>query len=217
MRRQRHARTWRRRLAVAPVAVLLAVTSMAAGTVAAAAAEQGTSTPGAIITAQNPGTSPAGSDLRITLTAHSAAGSGTDLSCRPQDQTLRCWASLVLDVPEAGGLRLTGFQAHRVAIGVGECSGCGGDVVPASANATVGPSEAVVNGLATVQRPGSTDLATGATVQVKIALVDEGAARYRDQVDVAVYRYVEGSVKPLVYDSQWQVVEQVAIKVRGGG
>lgn len=71
--------------------------------------------------------------------------------------------------------------------------------------------KAYVNGLSTIVKPGSSGLPFGAKVQVKLTLTDNGAARYADAVDIVVSEFVEGPVKPLVYDSGEQIIQQVAI------
>ena len=209
---------WGARLA--GLAAALALTGLAAP---AALAQQdqgsgGQSTPGVTVTAQNPGP---GSVLRITLTAHTNQSAVTDPSCRPQDATLNCTASLVLRDPAARGLSVTGFQVHMVAVGTTSCGGegenCGGEGGDMTATAT-GPVNATVHGLATLTDPGSTGMTQGITVQVFIDLVDNGTAQYEDQVQVLIRPFVEGSVKPpWVYDPGWQTIQQVQIHELGAG
>ena len=71
--------------------------------------------------------------------------------------------------------------------------------------------KAYVNGLSTIVKPGFSGLPSGAKVQVKLTLTDNGAARYADAVDIVVNEFVDGPVKPLIYDSGEQIIQQVAI------
>lgn len=180
-------------------------------------AQGGLSTPGATVTAQNPGTSAQGSDVRITLVAHSQRSAIGSPSCRPADLTLRCWGSLVLRIPGAGGFSVKDFQVHRVVVGNTNCGeSCGGDEVETSSLGAMDElGAAQVNGLAVVTDPGSTGLQNGAQVQVKIALMDNGTAQYADQFDVTVSEFVNGPDKPLVYDTGWQTIQQVTIRLIG--
>lgn len=210
---------------IARFAGLLAVLALAlvglSGPAALAQQDQdgdgGQSTPGVTVTAQNPGTSSLGSDIRLTLTAHTDKSSVPDPSCRPQDATLRCTASLVLRIPDAGGLSVAQFQVHRVAVGSTGCAGddenCGGEMAATGAD----PVQATVHGVAVLTDPGNTGLTAGSTVQVFIDLVDNGTARYADQVRVRVRPFVTGPVKPgWAYDSDWQTIQQVQIHELGG-
>ncbi len=176
----------------------------------------GQSTPGVIVTAQNPGTSPQGSELRLTLTGHSEPSTVANPDCRPATATrppptLRCWGSLLLRVPadsaQAAGLVVTGFQeVHKVSVGEtscgddqggdcdgdegagGGCEGGGGCEEAANAVSPAGsePVVAHVNGVAEVAVPGDTGLTAGEAVQVHITLYDFGTAQYQDQVLVQV-------------------------------
>lgn len=203
--------------------------------VPSAAAADGGSTPGVIVTAVNPGTSHVGSDLKITLTAHTEKSSAASPSCRPQDSTLVCWGSLVLRVPDAGGLSVSGLEVHRVAVGDVSCgddeSGdCGGEdggscddqggscEDGAHTAAALAPSavEAQVNGVGVLTNPGTTGLPVGAKVQLKITLTDNGTAKYADQIDLQINEFVTGSAKPLLYQSGPQTVQQVQIHTLGG-
>ncbi|MHB1433204.1 MAG: hypothetical protein ACYCVZ_13920 [Streptosporangiaceae bacterium] len=176
----------------------------------------GQSTPGVTVTAQNPGTSALGSSMRITLTAHTDKSAVPDPSCRPQDATLRCTASLVLAIPAAGGLSVTGFDVHRVAVGTTSCGdeNCGGDALTAAAAGVTVP--ATVRGVAVLVNPGATGLPSGSTVQVFIDLTDNGTAQYADQARVRVRPFTEGQDKSgWSYDSGWQTIQQVRIHVLG--
>jgi hypothetical protein len=180
----------------------------------------GATTPGVTVSAQNPGEAGALSSLRLTLTAHSEASALESPSCRPQDANLRCWGSLVLRIPDFGGLALSGLEVHRVAVGDTSCGGeeddgdCGGEMaIPAEQG--VYPIEAQVNGLSTITDPGASGLPAGTQVQVKITLSDNGTAQYQDTVDVQVNQFVAGPVKPLVYDTGQQTVQQVQIHEQG--
>lgn len=207
-------RSWSARLGVSFAALALVV-----GFGPAALAAGGQSTPGVTVTAQNPGTSSQGDNLRITLTAHSEVSAEASPSCRPQDANIQCWGDLVLRIPKFGGLTLSGLQVHRVAIGDTTCGddegGCG-DMTAALKPGTLYPVNAQVNGLSVMTNPGDSGLAPGTQVQVKIALTDEGPASYADLVDVQVNEFVEGSIKPLIYDTGSQVIQQVRIHYDNG-
>lgn len=196
----------------------------------AAFAQGGQSTPGVTVTAQNPGTY--GDGLRITLTAHAEQSTVQNPDCRPQSATITCWGSLVLRIPDAGGMSVSGFQVHRVAVGDTGCGdeesgGCeGGDMAAMAAEPPGYPVEAQVNGVAVLTDPGTLTyppgtpqagqpVAPGTTVQLKMTLTDNGTAQYRDQVDVQVNLFVSGSVKPLLYDTGAQTVQQVQIHFEG--
>jgi hypothetical protein len=197
----------------------------------AAFAAGGLSTPGVTVTAQNPGTSSAGSDLRITLTAHTEKSTVPNPDCRPGSATLTCWGSLVLRIPDAGGMSVTGFQVHRVAVGDIGCvdegsGGCENDMA-ATAEPPPYPVQAQVNGVAVLTDPGTLTyppgtpqagepVPPGTAVQLKITLTDNGTAQYQDQADVQVNLFVTGSVKPLLYDTGPQPVQQAQIHFEGG-
>lgn len=103
-------RTW-----AARSGVLLAALAVMIPFGSGAFAQGGHSTPGVAVTAQNPGTHP-GDSLRITLTAHTEKGTVENPDCRPQSATLQCRGSLVLRIPGAGVMSVSGFQVHRVAV-----------------------------------------------------------------------------------------------------
>ncbi|MGN6245684.1 MAG: hypothetical protein ACTHQ3_18700 [Motilibacteraceae bacterium] len=181
-------------------------------------------TPGVTIKAQNPGTSAYGSDLRITLTAHSEASTVTSPSCRPQDANILCWGDLVLRLPDFGGLTLKGLQVHRVAIRDTSCGGGGGggggggdDCGDMTATMASGhePQQVPVNGLSTMTVAGDSGLRANTQVQVKITMTDYGRAQYRDTVDLQINEFVPGMLKPLIYDSGSRVVQQVDVHVGG--
>lgn len=194
-----------------PVAAL----ALTAGFSSAAMA-QDNSTPGVTVTAQNPGAPGA---LRITMTAHSAASTVANPSCRPQDRNLDCWGDLVLQAPD--GLRLEGLEVHRIAVGDISCGGeegggCGDEMTAAALDT---PEQAQVNGLSTIAAnpAGVTCPATnepcpvGTTVQVKMTLTDNGPALYRDQISIAVNQFVTGPDKPLIWGTTDQTIQQVQI------
>ncbi len=197
---------------------LLAVVPLAVAFAPPASAAEG-SAPGVTVTAVNPGTRPQASDLMIVLTAHTQRSAAPDNpSCRPQDLTLRCWGSLNLRVPEMGGMSVTGLDVHRVAVGditcddeTGDEGGCSGEDEAVPATAAGEAVQAQVNGVAVLQRAGSSNLPVGTEVQVKITLTDNGSALYHDQADVTVNEFVPGAVKPLIYESGPQTVQQVQI------
>lgn len=224
--------------------VLFAAVGLVFAFAPGALAQGGQSTPGVSVTAQNPGTAP-GSDLRITLTAHSERSTAESPSCRPQDANLRCWGDLVLRIPDAGGLTLSGLQVHRVAVAVGDiscgdegdegdsCDGHeGGDMAATAAgNPAQYPIKAQVNGVSVLTRPGEAlcwlfdsqgqpqvqePCPVGTQVQVKITLTDNGPAQYADEADVVVNQFVPGNTKPLIYDTGTQAIQQVQIHWLGG-
>ena len=204
--------TWGARLAA-----LLSASALGLAFSSAAFA-RGASTPGATVIVENPGTHSGASDLRVGLTASSEQSTATNPTCGSGSQGLRCSGSLTLTVPERGGMTVTSFQVHRVAVGNISCSGDdedGCDSSEAQPAATEAVSlEAVraqVNGRGALSVPGDTGLAVGTAVQVKIALIDNGPAQYEDVADVQVNLFVEGSKKPLIYESGSQLVEQVDV------
>ncbi len=183
-----------------------------------AAFARGVSTPGATVVVENPGTHGGASDLRIGLSASSERSTATNPTCGSGSQGLRCSGSLTLTVPERGGMTVTSFQVHRVAVGNISCGGDHEDGCDASETQLVateagglGAVRAQVNGRGLLSVPGDTGLAAGTPVQVKIALVDNGPGQYRDVVDLRVNLFVEGSKKPLIYESGSQLVEQVEV------
>lgn len=180
---------------------------------AAAQAADGVSTPGVTVTGQNTAWPGAPDGMRLTLTAHSEASTVADPSCRPEDANLLCWGSLVLRVPDFGGMALKGLEVHRVAVDTGGSGdeGDGGHETALASTPGGYPTTAYVNGLSTIVTPGESALPVGAKVQVKMTLVDKGTVQHADTIDVAVYEFVEGHTKPLVYDSGPQIVQQVAI------
>lgn len=182
----------------------------------------GISTSGATVIAENPGVHGAASDLRIGLTASSGqAAPGS--TCGRGGQGLNCSGSLTLTVPERGGMTVTSFQVHRIAVGDTSCSDDGEDdcgsgeegqkvAQPAASEALApGAVRAQVNGLGVLSAPGDTGLPTGTQVQVHVTLIDNGPTLYGDVADVQVNQYVEGSTKPLIYESGIQMVEQVQV------
>lgn len=180
----------------------------------------GRSTPGVVVTAQNPGTSPAGSGLGIDLLARTEPSGVANPSCRPKDKNLQCSGTLSLHVGGAGGFSVTGFQVHRVAVGDISCSDSCGDEAAASPTAggsgSAQPEDAQVNGIAFVADPGSLDIAVGAEVQIHMTLVDNGTPTYGDQIDVIINRFIE-PVKPLLYETGFLTIEQVQLQHLGDG
>ncbi len=172
----------------------------------------GRSTPGFVVTAQNPGTSSAASSIRLSLMARIEPSTVANPSCRPKDLNLQCSGTLSLLIPGAGGFAVNNLELHRLAVGD---TGCGGDCGDAEA-ATTPPASpqavrAQVNGLATVTSPGTLDIAVGAQVQLHMTLTDNGTAPYVDQIDIVINRYTEPS-KPLLYDTGPQTILQVEIR-----
>ena len=208
------------RIGTLKVGGLLAVLALLAWA-PAARAQSGQSTPGVTVMAQNPGTDRQGSDLRLTLVAHTAASTVANPSCRPQDATLRCWGDLVLRLPAAGGLALQGLEVHRVAVGdiscgdeSGDSCSDGGMAAPAS---TTFPLQAQVNGLSVLTDPGTSGLPVGTTVQVQITLTDTGTAHDLATAEVQVRQFVPGPNKPLIVDTGPQRIQQVQIHRDGSG
>ena len=193
---------------------LVTVAGLLVALAPAAFAQEGASTPGATVTAVNPGRSELGSDLKLGLWAQAEDSTVADPSCRPKDATIQCWGSLLLRVPEFGGMTVTLVEVHRVAvgdIGCGGCGGhegddgcddggCGGEGEMAVAVSTF-PTQAQVNGLGVLIRPGDSGLVEGTKVQFKITLWDNGPGLYSDGARVIVNEFVHGSEKPLIYDS----------------
>ena len=201
----------RRRMLAMPLAIV-ALIFLAAAPVRAA----GESSAGVIVKATNPATSQLGSDLDLSLTAHTAASPVEDPSCRPQDANIECWGSLLLRIPKFGDLSVGRFEVHRVAVGDIGCGdegddGCGDDAATLAPTTTL-PVLAQVNGIAFVKWPGNTGLPVGTKLQVKLTLTDNGTVPYGDQVIVEVRRFVEGPDKPLLYRSGPEIIRQVQIR-----
>ncbi|MDO8151776.1 hypothetical protein [Isoptericola sp. b408] len=205
---------------------LLAVLLVGASAQVAAAAE-GESTPGVTMTAVNPASALRDGGLRIALTAHSGTDGDGVTSCRPQDATIDCWGSLVLQTPGSDGLRLADLEVHRVMVG-GEGGGHGpggghggghdghdGHLAFPDAVVDGAGQQAVVSGQAVLRDPGSTGLPRGSAVQVRIHLTDVSQVAGHDLVDVQVNELVHGPVKPVLYESGPQPVQQVGIHPQG--
>jgi hypothetical protein len=196
---------------------MLAAALLVAAPTAPATAAHGTSTSGTIVTAVNPAAALRQGDAHVVLTAHAEKGALDDASCRPQDSTLDCWGSLVLRIPDAGGLSVSDFEVHRVAVGDVGCGdegddGCDGhETATSSMIGDLTPVQAVVNGVAVLRDPGSTGEPRGSAVQLKIHLTDNGEALYADQIDVQVNKFVPGPVKPELYRTGPQTIQQVRI------
>jgi hypothetical protein len=142
-----------------------------------------------------------------------------------------------------GDMTVTRFEVHRVAVvdtvcdhdDDGDCGdhddgddcgdhddgGCGGhddgghDATAAAVERLLAdfPIHARVSGVAVLSDPGNTGLPAGTKVQLKIMLTDNGRARHNDLIDVQVNEFVPGPVKPLLYQSGPQTVEQVQIRL----
>lgn len=229
------AGTWRPRLG-ALFGALALLTAFAPAAFAAQGAggegsegSGGQSTSGLIVTANNPGTSAAGRDMRLTLTAHSEKSATTSPDCRSAEggrpgPTLRCWGTLVLSVPSEGGLTVTGFQeVHKVAIGESSCGdeesgGCGDEAaVAASGPGAYDEDQAQVNGIAVVTNPGDTGMQAGMSVQVHITLYDNSAGQYQDEALVQVRpKGPNQNSIDWVYQSGQQPIQQVQIHFLGG-
>jgi hypothetical protein len=180
----------------------------------------GLSTPGVTVIAVNPGTAPDGSSIKLTLTAHTENSTVPDPSCRPQDMTLECWGSLVLRVPAEGGLSVSDFEVHRVAVGDTSCGddeggdSCGGDMASAAV-ATSSTTRVQVNGVGVLTDPGNLPYPAGTKVQLKISLTDYGRVQYRDEVDVQINLFQPGMTKWPLYTSGPQRVQQVQVHLTG--
>ncbi len=170
----------------------------------------GATTPGLIVTAQNPGGPNRPSDLRITMTAHSELSTVADPSCRPQDTTIACWGSLVLRIPAVGGMEMRGFQVHRVALVTGDGQGGGTEHMGVLASMTT-PLKAQVNGISTVVASGSSGLAVGTEVQVKMTLVDRGAGQYSDTISISISTPLGHGGWQQVHVTGTQTIQQVQI------
>lgn len=226
--------TWRPRLG-ALLGALALLTAFAPAAFAAQGAggegaegSGGQSTPGVIVTANNPGTSAAGSDMHLTLTAHTEKSATASPDCRPAEggrpgPTLRCWGTLVLSVPSEDGLTVTGFQeVHKVAIGETSCGdeesgGCGDEAAAAASGpGAYDEDQAQVNGIAVVTDPGDTPMDAGMSVQVHITLYDNGAGQYQDEALVQVRpKGPDQNSIPWAYESE-QPIQQVQIHFLGG-
>jgi hypothetical protein len=201
----------------APLVALLAVAG-AVSVAAPAYAASGASTPGVTVTATNPAGPKEGSDLKLSLTAHTDPSTVTDPSCRPQDKTLECSGSLVLRIPALGDLAVGDFVVHRLAVGDiacgdegGEEDGCGDHAMSVTTPVVPEPVLVQVNGVGVVKWPGNTGLTVGTKLQLKFTLTDNGRAKYQDSVVVEVRLFVEGSDKPLLYRSPLETIQQVQI------
>lgn len=182
----------------------------------AAAADSGSgqggpSTPGVVVMANEPGR--AGTPFRLTTTASTSADAVPS-------------ANLVL---RKGDLVVTQYEAHRVAVGDDECAGGHGEDMAATVEAE--GTRAVIRGVGVLVGAWA-GLAAGTAVQVWIDLKDVGPGTYVDQARVRVRMSPHategivpavdegegescGSGKPWIYDSQWVVVQQVQIHVKG--
>lgn len=207
---------------IAYLGAVTAALALAAPSAPAAAAQGGASTPAVTVTAENSGGANQPSTVKIALTAHAEKSSAADTSCRPEDPALRCWGSLVLRLPDAGGFSVSSFTLHRVAVGSTSCGDTGdeggcGDV--ALAAAVLGqPTEAQVNGIATVSDPGSLQargVSPGSVVQLKMTLTDNGTAPFADTVQIVVNAFTAGMDKPQLLDTGVQRVQHVLIHFEG--
>lgn len=208
-------------VAARAVAALALAVGFTLGGAPAASAAHGESTPGLVVTAQNSGGERA-TDLRITMTAHSELAGVPDPSCRPTAATIECWGSLVLRLPELGGLSLRGLDVHRVTLAEGdghdgggcgdggdECGGEGAMAVTGSAPAL--PAHLIVNGTSTVSAPGTSGLAAGTVVQVKMTLVDYGRAQDTDTIAITINRSAGEDTWKLVYATGVRTIQQVQV------
>lgn len=178
----------------------------------------GNSTPGGSVMALNPPGRP-GAGIHMMLNAHSQWSTVESPSCRPQDANIRCWGTLLLEIPGAGGLSVRDFEVHRVAVGDTGCDGCGShdDGHDVSPTATVGvsqPVQAMVNGVAVLRDPGILDVPAGTTVQLKIRLTDNGDAVHADQVQIQINELAHGDDRPELYRTEPQTIQQVRIHLR---
>ncbi len=207
-------------MAAHAVAALALAVGFTLGGAPTASAVHGESTPGLVVTAENPGGTQA-SDLRITMTAHSEL-TGVPDPCRPTATTMECWGSLVLRLPELGGLSLRGLDVHRVALlegdghdggtcgdGGDECGGEGGMAVTVSALTL--PAHLIVNGTSTVSAPGTSGLSAGSVVQVKMTLVDYGPAQGADTIAITINRFAGEDNWQLVYATGVRIIQQVSV------
>jgi hypothetical protein len=199
---------------------LLTMALLLAAPAQLATAAEGTSTPGTTVTAVNPAAAMSEGGMQILLNAHAEKSIAENPSCRPQDSTLDCWGTLVLRIPDAGGLSLSRFEVHRVAVGDVSCGdehedGCAGHETTMSSTMGVEqPVKAVVNGVAVLRDPGDTGEPRGSTVQVKMHLTDNGNALHADQIDVQINQFVDGHDKPEIYRSGPQMIQQVQIHAK---
>lgn len=213
--------TWGARFGVLLAALSLVGTLVPPAFAKGEQSQAGQSTPGVIVSAQNPGTSDRGSSTRLILTAGTTNSNGTSLSCRPPDANFHCWGALVLRIPALGGFSVTGFELHRVAVGDISCGGCEEGEAAGDVAADVDDTQAQVNGVAVVTNPGTATVdKTGAAVragdevQLKITLTIDGAALYEDTADVVINQFEEGPDKPRIYDTGVQTIQRVRIHFR---
>ena len=208
----------RSRLLTGSPALLSATALLIAVPAQPATAAAGASTPGVTVTAVNPAAM--AGQLHIALDAHAENRTVESPSCRPQDATLDCWGNLVLRIPAAGGLSVAGFEVHRVAVGDVSCDDehdddCDGHEATVSSTTGVEPPvEAVVNGVAVLRDPGTTGERRGSMVQLKIHLMDNSDALNADQIDVQVNKFIPGQVKPELFRSGAQTIQQVRIHLK---
>lgn len=196
-----------------PFATMVLVTGLGLPPAAAdsGSGKGGPSTPGVVVMVNEPGRS--GAPFRLTATAH------TSVDAVPS-------ASLVL---REGDLVVAQYEAHRVAVGDDECAGGHGEDMTATAEAE--GTRALIRGVGVLVQPWA-GLAAGTAVQVWIDLKDVGPGTYVDQARVRVRMSPHateamvpaaaeeegegcGSGKPWIYDSQWVVVQQVQVHVKG--
>ena len=182
-----------------------------AATVPAVAAEGGgPSTPGAVVTARDPGTSSVGWRVRLNARADAAGVPSARLALR------------------LAGMRVVGFEAHRVAVGD---TSCAGDEATATADDGGGKEgvAAAVRGVGVLSQGGGL-LPDGSAVQVWIDLQDVGWRPYEDQARVRLRpaphgeeqtqaaeepgHSCGGGTKEWTYDSRWQPIQQVTTYVR---
>jgi hypothetical protein len=201
--------------------LLLATVLLVAVPAQSAAAAEGTSTPSATVTAVNPAAAARDGNQHLLLNAHAEDSAVENPSCRPQDARVDCWGTLVLRIPDAGGLSVSGFEVHRIAVGDVSCGdehddgGCGGHETTTSSTIGVEPPvRAVVNGVAVLRDPGTTGEPRGSLVQLKVTLLDNSEALNTDQVDVQVNKFVPGPVKPELYRSGPETIQQVRIHAK---
>lgn len=68
--------------------------------------------------------------------------------------------------------------------------------------------------MAVLRDPGTTGEPAGTQVQVMVVLTDNGDALHADQIEVQVNKFVPGPVKPELYRSGPQTIQQVRIHLR---
>ena len=187
--------------------------ALLAGMATTTAVAAGPSTPGAVVTARDPGTSSVAWQIRLDARADAAGV-----------------PAAALDI-QVAGMQVTDFTAHRVAVGDTSCSGDEA-AAPTAQGAGEGGVDAAVRGVGLLPLGGGL-LPDGSAVQVWIDLKDVGWRPNEDQARVRLRPAPHGDeetpaaeaptddgdscgggMTEWTYDSQWQPIQQVTTYVR---